>query len=152
MTHAYVFTVAVVAGLAVVGAACGAHETNGFADDQPTSSGLFEPGELNDIPLPGATAAFTVRRQAGDTVTQSFKVTGLTPADVIGFYQERLPTLGWQAVAAPAEDGADLWRDEWARDDRLLQVTAEPDVDDGKGDGRGAATSQLDLVLRAAHA
>ncbi len=81
-------------------------------------------------------------------MTQSFKVTGSSPAAVLRFYAGALAQQGWTASTAPAEDG-DVWRGTWARGDRLLVVTAEPDVDDGTGDGDGAAASQLDLDLRA---
>jgi hypothetical protein len=131
-----------------IGGACGA--TSGFADDEPTNGGALEPGELAAVPLPGGTAPFTVPTQKAGAVTQSFKVTGLSPADVLRFYASGLPGQGWAVSTAPVEDGAGVWRGLWALHDRLLQVTAEPDVDDGSGDGDGAPTSQLDLELRAA--
>ena len=140
-------TVLVAAALAV-GAACGA--TSGFADDQPTDQGALEPGELAAVPIPGGATSFTVPTEEGGAVTQSFKVTGLSPADVVAFYGSGLRQQGWTVSTAPVEHGDGVWRAEWARDDRLLQVTVEPDADDGTGDGNGAPTSQLDLVLRAA--
>ena len=129
------------------GTACSA--TGGFADDQPSSQGShLEAGELAALPLPGGTAPFGAPTQQDGTVTRSFKVTALAPADVLQFYAEALPDRGWAVSAPPAERG-DVWRGQWARNDRLLQVTAEPDVDDGTDTGDGAPTSQLDLELRA---
>ena len=131
-----------------IGGACSAR--SGFADDEPTVGGALEPGELAAVPLPGGTAPFTDPTQKAGVVTQSFKVTGLSPADVLHFYAGALPEKGWAVSTAPAEDGGGVWRGLWARDDRFLQVTAEKDVDDGTGDGDGAPTSQLDLELRSA--
>jgi hypothetical protein len=140
-----ILTLVVAATLALAGA-CAAG--TGFADDQPTDQGALEPGELDALPVPGGAAPFTEPAQKHGNVTQSFKVTGWSPADVLHFYTGALPSQGWSPSSPPGEDG-DVWRGEWARGDRLLVVTAEPDVDDGTGDGSGAATSQLDLDLHA---
>ncbi len=136
------------AAVLALGVACG--DSRGFADDQPTDEGTLDPGELTALPMPGGATPFTVPAQTDGAVTQSFKVTGSSPADVLRFYADALGPRGWVISTASVEDGDGGWRGEWARDDRLLQVTAEPDVDDGTGDGNGAATSQLDLALLAA--
>jgi predicted small secreted protein len=139
-----ILTVLLVAG-AFLGAACGT--TSGFATDQPTQGkfGRFEAGELDALPVPGGAAPFGAPSQQNKAVTQSFKVTGLAPGDVLHFYAGALRDQGWVASTSPTGDG-DVWRGQWARNDRLLQVTAEPDADDGPS----APTSQLDLVLSAA--
>ena len=128
--------------------ACGA--TGGFADDQANAAGTLEAGELAGLPTPGGAAPFGAPAQKESAVTQSFKVTGLTPQQVLDFYTSALRDQGWSASNAPMEHGENVWRGLWERNDRLLQVSAEPDSDDGTGDGDGAPTSQLDLVLRAA--
>lgn len=139
-----ILTLLLVAG-ALLGAACG--NTGGFATDQPTQGkfGRFEAGELDALPVPGGAAPFGGVTQRNRTVTQSFKVTGLAPADVLQFYTGALRDQGWVASTAPSGDG-DVWRGQWARNERLLQITAEPDA----GDGTDAPTSQLDLELSAA--
>lgn len=131
------------------GTGCGA--TGGFADDQPNEEGLrLDAGELTGLPRPAATEPFGPATQKDGAVTQSFKVSGLAPADVLQFYAGALPAQGWAVSTPPVEQGAGDWRGVWARNDRLLQVTAEPDVDDGTDAGEGAPLSQLDLELRAA--
>jgi predicted small secreted protein len=130
---------------AFLGAACG--NASGFATDQPTQGkfGRLEAGELDALPVPGGAAPFGAPSQQNNAVTQSFKVTGLAPADVLHFYAGALRDQGWVASTSPTGVG-DGWRGQWARNDRLLQVTAEPDA----GDEPGAPISQLDLVLNAA--
>jgi predicted small secreted protein len=137
-------TVLLVAG-AFLGAACG--NASGFATDQPTQGkfGRLEAGELDALPVPGGAEPFGAPSQRNRAVTQSFKVTGLAPADVLNYYTGALRDQGWVASTSPTAVG-DVWRGQWARNDRLLQVTAEPDADDGPS----APTSQLDLELSAA--
>ena len=130
---------------AVLGVACGT--SGGFAADQPGQARL-EAGELVALPTLAGAAPFGGPTETDRDVTQSFKVTGLAPADVLEFYASALRDQGWVASTAPSEDG-DVWRGQWVRGSRRLQVTAEPDVDDGTGDGNDAPTSQLDLVLSA---
>jgi hypothetical protein len=137
------------AAVLMVGGACGA--SSGFADDQPSDQGSrLEAGELAGLPRPAAAAPFGAASQRDGAVTQSFKVTGLSPADVLQFYVGALPAQGWEGSTVPVEQGQGVWRGEWTRNDRILQITAEPDVDDGTGHGDGAPTSQLDLELRGA--
>lgn len=131
----------------IFGTAC--TSTGGFAADEPNPQGL-EAGELAALPLPPGTAPFGPPSQKDGTVTQSFKATGLQPGDVAQFYAEALPNRGWATSTWPAESGDHRWQGQWTRNERLLQITSEPDVDDGAGDGNGAAASQFDLVLSAA--
>jgi len=121
--------------------------TGGFAADQPTAGRPLEAGELAGLPTPAATAPFGPPTQNGGAVTRSFKVTGLAPGDVLHFYDGALHDEGWAVSTVPAKGTDGLWRGQWVRNDRLLQVTAEPDVADGTGAGNGAPTSQLDLLL-----
>lgn len=142
------FSTLLVAIAFTVGSACGA--TGGFADDQPShKTARLEAGELAALPLPGGTAPFGAPSQRDGVVTQSFKVTALSPEDVLDFYAEALPAQGWAVATAPVARGTDVWRGEWARNGRLLQVTASPDVDDGTDAGDGSPTTQLNLQLRA---
>jgi hypothetical protein len=144
MAHRFL-TELVVLG-AVVGLG-GCSAIGGFAADQaaPGQVARLEPGELTGLPTPGGAAPFGPPAEKGNAVTQSFKVTGLAPGDVLAFYADALPAQGW-IVSTPTGGTGDVWRGQWARRDLILQVTAEPDVDDGAA-ALPAPMSQLDLVL-----
>jgi hypothetical protein len=146
MAHGPTTRVLLPIAVLLLGAGCTA--VGGFAPDQasPGKFGGPEPGELTALPTPGAAAPFGPPTKRGGAVTQSFKVTGLAPADLLPFYADALREQRWVVSTAPSWTG-DVWRGQWVRGDRLLQVTAEPDVDDGTSGDKGAPTSQLDLEL-----
>lgn len=142
MTHRSISAL-VLLGIVALG---GCSAAGGFTADQPAPGNVprLEPGELTGLPKPGGAAPFGPPAETGTTVTQSFKVTGLAPGDVLGFYADALPAQGW-VVSTPSGGSGDVWRGQWARSGRILQVTAEPDVDDDAT--APAPMSQLDLAL-----
>ena len=143
MTHRSITALVLVGIVALSG--CSA--AGGFAADQPGPGNVtrLEPGELTALPKPGGAAPFGPPAETGTAVTQSFKVTGLAPGDVLGFYADALPAQGW-VVSTPSSGTGDVWRGQWARGDRVLQVTAESDVDDDAA-ALPAPMSQFDLAL-----
>jgi hypothetical protein len=139
-----------ITGLVLLGAVAvlgGCNAVGGFAADQsrPGKVVRLEPGELTGLPTPGGAASFGPPAEGGTDVTQSFKVTGLAPRDVLAFYAGALPSQGW-VVSTPLSGTGDICRGRWARRGRILQVTAEPDVDDGAA-ALPAPGSQLDVAL-----
>jgi hypothetical protein len=145
MAHRLITVLVLLGAVAVLGG-CGA--IGGFAADEPGPGNVvrLEPGELTALPTPGGAAPFGPPAESGTAVTQSFKVTGLGPRDVLTFYAGALSAQRWVVSMPPSRMG-DVWREQWTRGDRILRVTAEPDVDDGTGGASGASTSQLDLAL-----
>jgi hypothetical protein len=140
----------VIIGLVLVGAVVGLGGCNavgGLAADQrrPGKVVTLEPGELTGLPTPGGAASSGPPAERGTAVSESFKVIGLAPGDVLAFYADALPPHGW-VVSTPPSGTGDVWRGQWARRGRILQVTAEPDIDDGAA-ALPAPGSRLDLAL-----
>jgi hypothetical protein len=144
------------AAFAVGASGCGAG-TPALGADQPTHQGSLVAGELAGVPKPPGTVAFGPPTMTNGVATQSFKVTALPPGSVLRFYLDNLPAQGWTRGEPLTQAVDKTWRATWIRPGRRLLVTAEPDVDDGTGNGNdglgngnGAYTAQLDLELHPA--
>jgi len=134
--------VSVLLTLLVLAVGCGGGTQ---ADDQPAAvDGSLAPGQFEAIPKPDAAQPFDDPVAGADSTIQSFRVTGLTPPQVLSFYDIQMPRAGWEPATPPSQVGAEEWRGEWTRQNEILQVSATPDTDDGDDD----VVSQLDLVLR----
>jgi hypothetical protein len=122
--------------------------------DQPAGdgAGVFVPGAISDLPKPGSAQPLSPPMQAGPDWTQSFRVVGLMPRDVIMFYEGAL--TGWGATAPAAATGgckpepraADrcTYRGVWTTGTTTLEVTADPN-DTVNGDN--GADTELNLLL-----
>jgi hypothetical protein len=102
---------------------------------------FFTEGELDDIRLPGGASEISGKTEEDGAITQSFAVTEMTPPRIMGFFEDSLPSSGWETVEPVAPRGTDAVFGAWARDGRRLEVSAgpAPEVDDER--------SQFSLVL-----
>lgn len=134
-------TVACAAVAALAVGACGDDDGNGAV---PAPNGTsFGQGDFDDVPVfRGATPLQDPTRQDG-TVTGSYQLTTGTPEEALEFYADQLPGLGWRMVEEPTETSPGVWRGDWVREGRRLQVVASP------GTGIPNAPGQLNLILLA---
>jgi hypothetical protein len=109
---------------------------------QPAVEGsVFTDGDFDEVPVfRGATPVQEPTRQEG-AVTGSYQLTTGTPEEALTFYAQQLPGLGWEEVQAPAESSPGVWRGDWIKEGRRLQVIASPAT------GLPNAKGQLNLVL-----
>lgn len=106
----------------------------------------FEQGEFDDLPLPAETEPVGRRSEQDGIVTRSYKVEGMTPQDVLAFYEAELADLGWTSLGV--EEMREGYRGDWSTEDWELRVSAN------KAPGLGESASsdaklltQLSLVL-----
>ena len=124
--------------------AAGCRSDDSAARDQPDAlDGSFEPGEFAQLPKPNSATALDDPVAEGQSFTQSFHVTDMTPDQVVGFYEPILAADGWQLSVPPQQTGTEDRQAQWTRGDETLQVAASVDSENGD-DPEGA---QLDLTL-----
>lgn len=137
-----VLTLVSVVVLGVTTASCGG--SAGSQPDQPASrDGDLVSGDFAGLPKPNG--AFPLSDPSVDekTITQSFKVVGSGPEQILGFLEVELPKAGWELRAPPTEVGDGDWQAFWIRDTETLEASVSP-YNDNDTD---TVTSQLDLVL-----
>jgi hypothetical protein len=116
-------------------------------DAQPATDGTaFVGGGFDDLPLFRAATQIQRPTEKDGVVAASYETETARPDQVIVFSRERLAELGWTEVAPPSEVGLDVWRGDWSKDGRLLEVSASP-LSRNEGD---ATHTQFDLVLHEA--
>lgn len=87
---------------------------------------FFTDGDFQDIPKPrGATEASDKTERDG-VITQSFTVTATGPRQIMTFYVDNLPPLGWELVDPVTRTGPNTERAAWVRDERRLEVSTGP--------------------------
>ena len=136
-------TLSLFIALAATSASCrSAHE-----DSQPAPRvTTFARGLFDEIPrLPG-TSSLGARSEKNEIVTQTFRVEGRDPHQVIEFYDSRLPSNGWLR-ASPAYREPSTNRADFVRDDYRLEVSSALITNAGSDDA-DAVASQYSLVLR----
>lgn len=136
-------TVLLLAVLLAIGlAGCDSDEDiqpDGIPGEQQAAvgGGLLQ-GEFGDIPVPTAARGTGGPATQGDAQTQSYAVTATAPEQVMTFYEQELPPLGWTGGDRQVE--GDALRAIWRMRDAELLVVASPDTGD-------AADTELRLVL-----
>ncbi len=134
------FALLSLAVLAVSIAGCGRGAST--EADQPTApDGAFVAGEFAALPKPDGALPLADPAVDGRTTAQSFRVVGSGVEAIVGFYQVRLPMVGWEPRMPPAEVGDGDWQGVWDRGDQTLEVSVTAENDNA------TVTSQLDLVL-----
>jgi hypothetical protein len=141
--------VAVLSALLLAVAACGGDDAGSDEGDaaQPAPDvSTFEQGGFDDLPRHPRSEELGERTEAEGTVSQSFKVTGATPEQVLQFYNDALGPLGWLPLSDGDIDVSEqVARDQWVREGTLLVVSASeaPTLED---EGNEAVT-QYSLSL-----
>lgn len=99
---------------------------SGSTGDTQPAPGVttFRGGAFDQLPRYPRSDAVGRPAEEGDVVSQSFSVPGAAPADILGFYEDRLQ--GWLLVEPIEEVGDDVYRGTWSRDGRHLMVSASP--------------------------
>ena len=147
-------SVALVAALALPLAACGddqaapdggvGGEDRAANEEQvPTPGGVvfFTEGAFDGLPVPrGATEAGEKTERSG-AVAQSFLVEATGPGQIMDFFTDQLPQLGWQVDEPVLSTGTDSLAAAWVKEDQRLEVSSL--LAQGVADER----SQFSLVL-----
>ena len=136
------------AGILVVAllAGCGDDDASGDPAAQPApANSQFTEGEFDEIPLFRGASPIQKPTTMDGTTTGSFTTDRGSPETAIRFYEENLPELGWSVVDPVVETSNGVWRGDWLRDGRRLQVITS-DLSPNEGD---ATDTQIDLVLLA---
>ena len=94
----------------------------GVAGDSPIDA------ELADLPVPDAADAVGEETDRDGVQTQSYILTATQPEQVVDFYVDALPDLGWTMESQTALDEG--IRATWTQDGDELLVTASPDGQD----------------------
>ena len=128
----------------LVGCANDGPATDPNALPRPSET-TFGQGDFDDIPIfRGATPIQGPSTQNG-AVAASYETQAGSPETALRFYEDNLPELGWQVVDPVRETSEGVWRADWVRDGRRLQISALPlTVDDDPG-----IHTQFSLVLLA---
>ena len=118
----------------LVVACCGGDDAGTGAEAQPAPDATaFEGGAFDELPRHPRSDAVGERTDKDGTTAQSFEVTGATPEQVLRFYEESLPPLGWLPLSDSAIDVSErAARGQWVREGQLLVVSASnaPTLDD----------------------
>lgn len=132
-------------------AACGGSPdaVGNATDAQPQAQGSsFESGEFAGLPMPDAAAPYGSLTTRDNATTQTFKIEGLTPEQVLNYFEQHLTNDGWTTIQAPEATGNTDYAGTWADDaGRRLEISAAPAAQEGSPD---AVASQFSLVLHAA--
>lgn len=124
---------AVVAALALLLAGCSEDtDTNepaaGPGEQQPAVGGGLAQGVMAEVPVPSAAVQTGGLAEEDDVQTQSYEVVGTQPLQVMEFYEEELPPLGWEGGVR--EDFGDGFRAFWEMDEFELLVATSPTPDE----------------------
>ncbi len=128
-------------------AACGgsSNAVGGETDAQPRPQGsTFESGEFSGLPMPDLATPYGELTTSDNVTTQTFKIKGRTPKQVLEFYLQSLTDNGWATVQEPQAKGRTDWVGTWTDDaGRRLEVSSAP-IKEGNPD---SVQSQFSLVL-----
>ncbi len=124
--------------LTILIGACG---SNDRATQPAPGVTSFTGGGFDQLPRYPRTDPLGARNDAGGVSQQSFKASGATPEQVVGWYRDHLD--GWTVVDPPHPTGAADVEGVWEKGDRQLRVTAGPAPTVGP-----ATTVQYSLILR----
>lgn len=91
--------------------------------------GALVDGDFAEIPLPTAADAVSEASVIEDVTAQSFIVTADSVNEVIGHFDQELPSLGWilgetVQTGDPSEGDVDQLQSSWTMDGKTLLVTA----------------------------
>lgn len=119
-----------VAGLLVL-SACGDDRPGSTGGDDDQSAAVpapgvttFADGDFDGIPIPrGATEAST-RTERDGAVSQSFTATATSPRQIMDFFADQLPRLGWETVEEIRSTGTDSFAAAWVDGDQRVEVSA----------------------------
>lgn len=114
--------------LAVVASACGDDGPSSPAALPAPERSVFTQGEFDDIPVFRAATPVQGPTEKDGVITTSYETETAAPHTVISFYDRELPAFGWQPIEPVHDSGRRVWRGEWVRDGRRLEVTASPFV------------------------
>lgn len=122
-------------GLALIG--CTGDDSNVASEPDaiPSPAGTaFTTGGFDDVPVfRGATPIQGPSTEDG-TVAATYETQTATAERALRFYEQNLPPLGWEEVDPVTESSPGVWRGDWVRDGRRLQVSALPfDMDEPTG-------------------
>ena len=121
-------------------AACGAPNDPGSAASTPSSGDLT----ISDLPLPAAARSAGGTATEGSTTSASYLVDGSSPAQILTFYDDRLPSLGWELEKPDAATGDGDADATWLQANSKLLISVEAHA--GTGGDAGVIT-QLDLEI-----
>ena len=129
------------AGLLTV-ASVGCGDTEDPAAQPAPDGTAFVEGDFSEIPIFRAATPLQEPSTDEGVTTASYATETASARRVIDYYAENLPALGWQVVDPPVRSATGVWRADWLKDRRRLQVIASPlePSDD-------ATHTQIDLVL-----
>lgn len=130
----------------VLASACGGDDGSDEGAQPAPDATTFEQGGFDDLPRHPRSEAVGTRTETGGNVAQSFEVTGATPEQVLRFYEDALPPLGWLPLSDSGIDISDrAAHGQWTREGELLVVSASsaPTLED---EGNEAVT-QYSLSL-----
>lgn len=113
---------AVLALALVLFAAC---SSEGREGTQPAPGvTTFEQGRFDDLPTFPRSTPLGPRSEKQGVVARSFRATGATPAQVLGYYERALDD--WIVLDSPHRVGTSDYRGTWATDDYTLLISSAP--------------------------
>ena len=111
----------------------------------------FADGDLSEIPLPTGATAIGPRSEDEGVVSRSYGVENLPPNELAEQMDVDLLAAGWEELLAFEESGQQVFRGEYAKDERRLEVAISPGAglsDQGPQlEGEEVEGSQISLVL-----
>lgn len=116
--------IATAAGLALVaGIGLGACSDNESGTQPAPDVSTFQQGDFGDIPLPGSTEQIGERTETDGVVTASYSVDMRTGGQLAEWFDRELAERGWQTAVVPQETAEALWRADWVKDGRRLELS-----------------------------
>ncbi len=117
----------------------------GCGNDDPAAvptpdQSIFVEGDFDDVPVFRAATPVQPPSTKDGATTGTYETDTASADTVLQWYEQNLPALGWENVDAVVESSPGVWRGDWVRDGRRLQVVATALVGD-------ATRTQLNLVL-----
>ncbi|MGE0879574.1 MAG: hypothetical protein AB7L13_12205 [Acidimicrobiia bacterium] len=102
---------------------------------------VFRTGLFAGIPVPRGATELSAPSQTNGAITATYGAAATSPARILDIYRRLLPADGWTSVVPVDETGKDIYRGDWMKDGRRLQVVSSPAP--GVGDER----TQFSLLL-----
>lgn len=112
-------------------AACGDDGAGSTGGDDDQSAAVpapgvttFADGDFDGIPIPRGATEATTRTERDGAVSQSFTATATSPEQIMDFFADQLPQLGWETVEQVRSTGTDSFAAAWANGDQRVEVSA----------------------------
>ena len=112
-------------GAAMVMALAGC--SSGEDEAVPSPGGtMFAEGDLSEVPLPTGAIPIGPRSEDEGVVSRSYGVENLPPNEIAVRMDTDLRAAGWEELLAFEESGRQVYRGEYAKDERRLEVALSP--------------------------